>query len=115
VRSAVAAERDQQRGAVRPTRSSAGSPHPGRTIGDHWRVEIADNGRGIPAGRREEAFSLLAQVHPHGTVEGGFGIGLATCRRIVNAHGGSISISDGIDGGVAVVVHPRGDLSRPDC
>ena len=68
----------------------------------HWRIEIADNGRGIPASRREEAFSLLAQVHPHGTVPGGSGIGLATCRRIVAAHGGSIGIDDGVDGGVAV-------------
>jgi signal transduction histidine kinase len=69
---------------------------------DLWRVEISDNGRGIPADRREEAFALLAQVHPHGSVAGGSGIGLATCRRIVNAHGGSIGISDGIDGGIAV-------------
>jgi signal transduction histidine kinase len=69
---------------------------------DHWRVEIADNGRGVPAGRREEAFELLAQVHPHGTVTGGSGIGLATCRRIVTAHGGTIGMGDGIDGGVAV-------------
>lgn len=69
---------------------------------NHWRVEIADNGRGIPVDRREEAFALLAQVHAHGTVAGGSGIGLATCRRIVTAHGGSIGISDGIEGGVTV-------------
>lgn len=73
-----------------------------RRCTDHWRVEIADNGRGIPADLREEAFSLLTQVHPHGTVEGGSGIGLATCRRIVTAHGGGIGISDGIEGGVTV-------------
>jgi signal transduction histidine kinase len=70
--------------------------------GDRWRMEIADNGRGIPPDRREEAFSLLTQVHPHGAVDGGSGIGLATCRRIVGAHGGTIGISDGIDGGVTV-------------
>jgi signal transduction histidine kinase len=73
-----------------------------RRCPDHWRVEIADNGRGIPVDRRAEAFELLAQVHPHGTVTGGSGIGLATCRRIVGAHGGSIGIGDGVDGGIAV-------------
>jgi signal transduction histidine kinase len=73
-----------------------------RRCPDHWRVEIADNGRGIPVDRRAEAFELLAQVHPHGTVTGGSGIGLATCRRIVNAHGGGIGIDDGVDGGIAV-------------
>ena len=69
---------------------------------DGWRVEVADNGRGIPVDRREEAFELLAQVHPHGTVAGGSGIGLATCRRIVTAHGGVIGIGEGLDGGIAV-------------
>jgi signal transduction histidine kinase len=73
-----------------------------RRCPDHWRVEIADNGLGIPVTRREEAFELLAQVHPHGTVAGGSGIGLATCRRIVAAHGGSIGIDDGVDGGITV-------------
>jgi signal transduction histidine kinase len=73
-----------------------------RRCADRWRVEVADNGRGIPVDRREAAFELLAQVHPHGTVEGGSGIGLATCRRIVAAHGGTIGISDGIDGGITV-------------
>jgi len=41
-------------------------------------------------------------VHEHGTVEGGSGIGLATCRRIVTAHGGTIGMDDGIDGGLTV-------------
>jgi signal transduction histidine kinase len=69
---------------------------------ERWLIEIADNGRGIPAARRDEAFTLLRQVHDHGTVGGGTGIGLATCRRIVAAHGGTIGIGDGVDGGVAV-------------
>ncbi|MGZ3145597.1 sensor histidine kinase [Lentzea chajnantorensis] len=70
--------------------------------GEFVRVEIADNGRGIPPARREEAFALLSQVHQHGTVEGGTGIGLATCRRVVTAHGGTIGMADGIDGGLTV-------------
>lgn len=32
----------------------------------------------------------------------GVGIGLATCERIIGAHGGSIGISDGVDGGISV-------------
>ncbi|MHA6793628.1 sensor histidine kinase [Pseudonocardia bannensis] len=70
--------------------------------GDLWRIEVADNGVGVPPDRREDAFTLLTQVHELGAVPGGNGIGLATCRRIVNAHGGSIGITDGIDGGAAV-------------
>jgi signal transduction histidine kinase len=74
----------------------------GRPAGDRWEVEIADNGRGVPPERREEAFALLRQVHEPGTVAGGSGIGLATCRRVVTAHGGTIGLDDGIDGGTAV-------------
>ncbi|PVZ14574.1 sensor histidine kinase [Actinomycetospora cinnamomea] len=75
-----------------------------RPAGDRWIVEIADNGIGVPPERREEAFELLRQVHEPGTVAGGSGIGLATCRRIVSAHGGSISLDDGLDGGTAVTI-----------
>lgn len=75
-----------------------------RPEGDRWLVELADNGRGVPVERREEAFTLLRQVHEPGTADGGSGIGLATCRRIVAAHGGTIVLDDGIDGGAAVLV-----------
>ncbi|MDF2979873.1 MAG: cph1 3 [Actinomycetospora sp.] len=73
-----------------------------RPAGDRWVVEIADNGTGVRPERREEAFALLRQVHEPGTVSGGSGIGLATCRRIVAAHGGTISLDDGLEGGTAV-------------
>lgn len=59
------------------------------------RVEISDNGPGIPPDRREAVFDLL--VRNTADVEGS-GIGLATCRAIVNAHGGTISLHDGPDG-----------------
>jgi signal transduction histidine kinase len=62
---------------------------------DGWRIEVADNGRGIPPDQRESAFALHARGDR--SVEG-FGIGLATARRAVEAHGGRIGI-DGRDGG----------------
>ncbi|HSK62155.1 MAG TPA: GAF domain-containing sensor histidine kinase [Actinomycetospora sp.] len=73
-----------------------------RPEGDRWVVEIADNGIGVPPDRREEAFTLLRQVHDQGAAVGGSGIGLATCRRILTAHGGTVALDDGIDGGTAV-------------
>ena len=54
-----------------------------------WRVEISDNGRGVPQADRHRIFEPMARAD--GSVDGS-GIGLATCRRIVGAHGGRIGI-----------------------
>jgi len=59
------------------------------------RVTVHDNGRGVPPELRDEAFGLLKQVHDAAVVPGGSGLGLATCRRVVAAHGGAIGIEDG--------------------
>jgi signal transduction histidine kinase len=62
------------------------------------RVLVRDRGRGVPADRREWVFAPLARLDK--SVEG-VGIGLATCRRIVEAHGGTIGV-DERDGGGSV-------------
>ncbi|MCL3860366.1 GAF domain-containing sensor histidine kinase [Actinotalea sp. K2] len=54
---------------------------------DGWRVSVTDHGAGIPAEAVEEVFTLHAQARPS---LGGSGIGLATARRVVEAHGGTI-------------------------
>lgn len=65
-------------------------------LGDTWRVEVCDRGPGIPADQRDRVFQPLARVNTE--VEGS-GIGLATCRRIVEAHGGRIGLTDTAYGG----------------
>jgi signal transduction histidine kinase len=62
------------------------------------RIEVRDRGRGVPAEQRERVFAPLARLDK--TVEG-VGIGLATCRRIVEAHGGTMGV-EGRDGGGSV-------------
>lgn len=61
-----------------------------------WRITVTDNGRGIPADRRDGLFELYARGDS--TVDG-TGIGLATARRAVEAHGGAIGIEDAPGGG----------------
>ncbi|HCB03979.1 MAG TPA: histidine kinase [Nocardioides bacterium] len=58
-----------------------------------WRIEITDNGRGVPPADRHRVFEPLARVDNR--IEGS-GIGLATCRRIVGAHGGRIGIDPAV-------------------
>ena len=66
-----------------------------RRDGEWWRVEVADNGVGIPEDERERVFEPSVRLDKR--VEG-LGIGLATCRRVVDAHGGAIGVSEGPDG-----------------
>lgn len=61
-----------------------------------WRVSVTDNGRGIPAEDRESMFELYRRGT--GPVAGS-GIGLATARRAVEAHGGRIGLEDAPGGG----------------
>lgn len=52
-------------------------------------VSVADNGQGIPAGHRDEVSELF-----HTAAESsGSGVGLAICRRIVDAYDGEILVA----------------------
>jgi PAS domain S-box-containing protein len=51
-----------------------------------WQVSVADHGIGVKDADRERIFELFVR----GEAESGSGIGLATCRRIVELHGGSV-------------------------
>ncbi len=70
------------------------------TRADH-RVRLAfiDNGPGIPASVRARAFEPFVT-----TKEQGSGLGLAIARRIVEEHGGSITLADGAGGGTRVEI-----------
>ncbi len=73
--------------------------------GDVWRIEVVDHGLGVPEEDRERVFAPLARAHDD--VEG-HGIGLATVRRIIDAHRGRIGIEETPGGGATVWVElPR--------
>jgi PAS domain S-box-containing protein len=64
-----------------------------------WIVEFADNGRGFDIGEEQRLFQVFQRLHPNSGI-GGSGIGLALCRSIIIAHGGTIwGRSDGPDQG----------------
>ena len=66
-----------------------------RRVGERWRVEVVDNGVGIPEDQRERVFEPSVRLDKR---VDGLGIGLATCRRVVDAHGGAIGVTGGPDG-----------------
>jgi signal transduction histidine kinase len=72
----------------------------GTDQGGSARICISDNGPGVPESQREPIFGLMVRGEETGVhgVEG-LGIGLATCRRIVQAHGGQIGVGEAAGGG----------------
>jgi signal transduction histidine kinase len=64
-----------------------------------WRVSVIDNGIGVDPDRREAMFVLFSRADKR--VEGS-GIGLATARRLVEAHGGRVGMDETSGGGTTV-------------
>ncbi|MCS0498569.1 sensor histidine kinase [Protaetiibacter mangrovi] len=62
-------------------------------------LTVDDDGPGVPVDQRERVFELMERGRAGVP---GLGIGLATCRRIVEAHGGRIGIDDSPLGGARV-------------
>jgi signal transduction histidine kinase len=65
-----------------------------REPGGHFRIEVRDNGPGIPDDRREDIFLPFYTTH-----RGGSGVGLSFARQVALAHGGSICALDAPEGG----------------
>jgi two-component system sensor histidine kinase KdpD len=60
-------------------------------------AEVADHGPGLPAGGGERLFEKFTRGAHTGVP--GAGLGLAICRGIVNAHGGTLTAETGAGGG----------------
>jgi PAS domain S-box-containing protein len=61
---------------------------------DEQGIYVEDDGPGIPVEKRDEVFEA-----GHSSARGGTGFGLTIVKRIVEAHGWELSVTDGTDGG----------------
>jgi two-component system osmolarity sensor histidine kinase EnvZ len=68
-------------------------------------ITVDDDGPGIPADQREEAFRPFHRLDSGRTLaSGGVGLGLAIARDIARGHGGDIILGDSTMGGLRAVV-----------
>ncbi|MEO2135231.1 GAF domain-containing sensor histidine kinase [Microbacterium sp.] len=67
-----------------------------------WAITVDDNGPGVAAQLRDRVFDIMERGDAADVP--GLGLGLATSRRIVQAHGGRIGIEDAALGGARLRV-----------
>jgi two-component system osmolarity sensor histidine kinase EnvZ len=74
------------------------------TEGQWLRVEVDDDGPGIPASERENVFRPFYRIDRARTTDGNSGLGLAIARDIAKSHGGHIALGDSSMGGLKAII-----------
>ncbi len=73
----------------------------GEDAGDFYQFTIEDNGPGIPADKRDMAFTMFRSLQP-ADQQKSIGVGLTMVSRIIDFVGGSIVMEDGASGGTKI-------------
>lgn len=73
---------------------------------DELRFVVADQGPGIPEAEREKVFDMFYTAARGDRGGQGTGLGLAICQGMVGAHGGRVTVGEGLDGrGACLTLH----------
>jgi len=69
-------------------------------------IAVDDDGPGIPEDKMEEVFAPFTRLETSRNLEtGGVGLGLATARSVVRAHGGELTLANRPGGGLTAAIH----------
>jgi signal transduction histidine kinase len=79
--------------AVRHTAEGGAIEIAARVDGDHLRLEVGDDGPGVPPAVQERIFDRFYRVERgRSRRTGGAGLGLSIVKAVVEAHGGSVAV-----------------------
>ncbi len=70
-----------------------------RLVAGQVRVEVRDNGPGIPPGEQKRIFEAFYRLRESGQKTEGTGLGLAITHRLVELHGGELSLESQVGQG----------------
>lgn len=84
--------------AVKYTPPDAAIDLGARATAEYLELWVADNGPGLPQGHEDELFSKFMRGKKESAIPG-VGLGLAICRAIAQAHGGTITAVNAPNGG----------------
>lgn len=79
-----------------------------RRDGATWCIAVTDNGIGIPPEHQEQIFTIFKRLHTDQSYPG-TGIGLAVSKRIVERHGGALTVDSRPGAGSTFTVHLPAD------
>lgn len=86
---------------------------------EELRFTVADEGPGIPEQERDKIFDMFYTAARGDRGGQGTGLGLAICQGMLGAHGGRVTVGEGLDGcGASMILHlplhPQPQLSLAD-
>ena len=70
---------------------------------ENWEIRVRDNGIGVDSKNSGKIFHPFVRLHGVSNYEG-FGIGLATCKKIVNQHKGEITFESNPGEGTTFII-----------
>jgi light-regulated signal transduction histidine kinase (bacteriophytochrome) len=69
----------------------------------YYRITVSDNGIGFDEKHSQEIFKVFKRLHSYQEFEG-TGVGLSICKKIIEKHGGFITVKSAVDKGSTFII-----------